>query len=124
MKKQIDPYKIENVNFSLIKEEDARFKEYKAQRLDRGFDDSELWSLDCTFAKFIAPRIRRLKEVSGDFPADLTRAKWEQILDEMAEGFEIYPEHFHWTESEQEANWKKVHKALSNFHKYFFNLWY
>lgn len=121
----IDTYKIENVNFSLIKENDPRFEDFKKQRLERGFDSSELWSLDCTIAKFIAPRLKAFKEVScEDHPGSLTVKEWQDILDAMIEGFEIYPDHFNWAQEEQEANWKKVDKAMKLFHKYFFNLWY
>lgn len=126
MTKKVDPYGIKNVNFSLINKDDERFEVYKKQRLERGFDDSELWSLDCTIAEFIAPRIKAFKEAAaqiGDHPFNVTEQEWQTILEEMVEGFEIYPEHFHWAAEESENNWKKVHKALSHFHKYFFTLW-
>ena len=54
----IDPRGIKNVNFSLGEETDKREPEWKAQRLTRGFDDTEMWSLDCTIAEFIAPRLK------------------------------------------------------------------
>lgn len=126
MTKPVDPYGIKNVNFSLIKKDDGRFEAYKKQRLERGFDDSELWSLDCTIAKFIAPRLKAFKETAakiGDHPGDVSEQEWQKILGEMVEGFEIYPEHFNWVEEEAERNWKKVDKAMSHFHKYFFALW-
>lgn len=123
----IDPRGIKNVNFSLGKEIDEREPEWKAQRLTRGFDDTEMWSLDCTIAKFIAPRLKAFKEVSadrGDHPGSLTATKWQKILNDMIEGFEIYPDRFKWTGEENDKNWKKVDKAMSLFHKYFFALWY
>lgn len=46
----IDPRVIKNVNFSLGKETDEREPEWKTQRLTRVFDDTEMWSLDCTIA--------------------------------------------------------------------------
>ena len=49
---------VPNVNFSLIGENDDRQEEFKKQRLERGFDESETWSLDYTIARFIAPRLR------------------------------------------------------------------
>lgn len=122
----IDPRGIKNVNFSLGKETDKREPEWKAQRLTRGFDDTEMWSLDCTITKFIAPRLKVFLEKAeqiGDHPGNITFQEWKGILEQMIEGFEIYPDHFNWTAEESDANWKKVDKALSLFHKWFFNLW-
>lgn len=122
----IDPRGIKNVNFSLGKEDDRREPEWKAQRLTRGFDDTEMWSLDCTIAAFIAPRLKVFKEQAariGDHPVNITSQEWQCILEQMIEGFEIYPDHFNWTEEDSDANWRKVDKALSLFHTWFFNLW-
>lgn len=123
---KIDPRGIKNVNFTLGDENDEREPEWKAQRLTRGFDNTEMWSLDCTIAKFIAPRLKVFLEQAEqieDHPGQITFQEWKGILEQMIEGFEIYPNHFHWTEEESDANWKKVDKALSLFHKWFFNLW-
>lgn len=71
----IDPRGIKNVNFSLGEETDEREPEWKAQRLTRGFDDTEMWSLDCTIAAFIAPRLKVFKEQAertGDHPGNIT----------------------------------------------------
>lgn len=126
MTNNIDPRGIKNVNFSLGREDDHREHEWKAQRLTRGFDDTELWSLDCTITKFIAPRLKVFLEKTEqieDHPGNITFQEWKGILEQMIEGFEIYPDHFNWSEEESDANWKKVDKALSLFHKWFFNLW-
>lgn len=126
MENQVDTYKIKNVNFSLINEEDSRFETYKQQRLERGFDDSELWSLDCTIAEFIAPRLKAFKEAAaeiGDHPVSITSEKWQEILNQMIEGFELYPNHFNWSSEDSNENWKKVYKALELFKNWFMNLW-
>ena len=120
---KIDPRGIKNVNFTLGDENDEREPEWKAQRLTRGFDNTEMWSLDCTIAKFIAPRLKVFLEQAEqieDHPGQITFQEWKGILEQMIEGFEIYPNHFHWTEEESDTNWKKVDKALSLFHKWFF----
>ena len=108
----IDPRGIKNVNFSLGKETDEREPEWKAQRLTRGFDDTEMWSLDCTIAEFIAPRLKVFLEKAkqiGDHPGNITSQEWQCILEQMIE--------------DSDANWKKVDKALSLLHKWFFKLW-
>lgn len=126
MTKPVDPYGIKNVNFSLINKDDGRFEAYKKQRLERGFDDSEMWSLDCTIAEFITPRLRVFKEHAkqiGDHPCSITSEEWQEILSQIIEGFALYPDHFHWPSEDSDANWKKVDTALELFHKWFFNLW-
>lgn len=125
MTKKVDPYGIKNVNFSLISKDDNRFEAYKKQRLERGFDDSEMWSLDCTIAEFITPRLRVFKEHAkqiGDHPYSITAEEWQEILSQIIEGFALYPDHFHWPSEDSDANWKKVDKALELFRKWFFKL--
>lgn len=41
---------------------------YKEQRKLRGFDDTELWNLDFTIAKFILPRLKRFIECTTAYP--------------------------------------------------------
>lgn len=74
------------------------------QRVTRGFDDSELWSLDWTIARFILPRLKafRAKNVhgvpirydavieEGNFsPPTYTEEEWKAILDKMIRAFEL-----------------------------------
>lgn len=47
-----------------------REKEYKDQRLECGFDDTELWNLDSTILRFTLPRLCRFKEVTFGYPPD------------------------------------------------------
>jgi hypothetical protein len=57
MSRDIKYLGVPNISFSLIDKVDDREELYSKQRIERGFDDSELWSLDSTIAKFIAPRL-------------------------------------------------------------------
>lgn len=54
---------VPNVCFSLTEKDDKREIEFIKQRLERGFDDSETWSLRDTIGKFILPRLVRFKEI-------------------------------------------------------------
>lgn len=58
-KSKIDPKYIgvPNIQFSLTKENDDREKKFSKQRIERGFDESEIWSLRDTIANFIIPRL-------------------------------------------------------------------
>lgn len=109
--KAFDPYGMENINFSLdLSEKDNRKEKFKEQRLERGFDDTELWNLDTTILKFILPRLKAFKEVTVGYPGDFNNMEdWVKCIDKMIksieqiltddnnadyEGFELFKKHF------------------------------
>lgn len=53
-------------NFSSHKYAIKRF----FQRLFRGWDDSDTWSLDSTFFRWLAPRLQRFQELNMCYPGD------------------------------------------------------
>lgn len=116
--KDLDSYNIPNVNFTLIDRGDIRWNDFKQQRLERGFDDSETWALDCTIAKFIEPRLRRFKEIKAGYPANISEEKWDDILDKMIYAFECINKDTTYDNEDQ------VNEGLDLFRKYFFNLWW
>ena len=116
--KDLDSYNIPNVNFTLIDRGDKRWDDFKQQRLERGFDDSETWALDCTIAKFIEPRLRRFKEIKAGYPAIMSEEKWDDILDKMIYAFECI------NKDTVFDNEDSVDEGLDLFRKYFFNLWW
>jgi len=50
-----------------LPKDDKRRPKYKKQRKERGFDDTETWSLNMSWAGYFAPRLRRLIEIQEDF---------------------------------------------------------
>ena len=117
-----DPYGIPNVCFSKITEKDDRWEEYTQQRLERGFDNSELWNLEGTIAKFIAPRLRAFYEDAkiGKYrPANVTLEEWLNALEKMTDGFELMALDREKTEYEEAVECE----ALGLFSDYFFSLW-
>lgn len=90
------------------------------QRNTRGWDDSEVWNLDFTLAKIIAPRLRRFKETKDGWnPSDMTVEEWETALDKMIAAFEYFGDDSRWlTENES-----KHQEGLDLFAKYFSRLW-
>lgn len=92
------------------------------QRRTRGWDDSDTWNLDTTFAMFIIPRLKRLKELTNGYPSDLTWKKWHNILDKMIVGFEVMTKEsfFHYTENDR----KKADLAMKLFSKHYRSLWW
>lgn len=74
------------------------FKKLKwfLQRRFRGWADCDLWDMDYHLAKLILPRIRAYrdfkKENSAGYPANLTEKDWNEILDKIVDGFELFLE--------------------------------
>lgn len=116
-----DAYGIPNVNFSLITEQDERWEEFKQQRLEQGFDESEIWALDVTIAKFIYPRLKFFYN-DGDInsiPYGLTKEQWCNIIKQMIDAFEILSNDEVATKEQDEI----VNKGLDLFTKYYGHLW-
>jgi hypothetical protein len=57
---------IPNICFSIVSKDDRRDSEFKNQRIQRGFDDSETWCLTSTIAQFILPRLKRYEEIADE----------------------------------------------------------
>ncbi len=58
---------IPNICFSITDKDDKREIDFIKQRLERGFDDSETWSLRDSISLFILPRLKRYQEIANDF---------------------------------------------------------
>lgn len=95
---------------------------WKHQRETRGFDDTELWNLDSTIAKFILPRLKRFKELTNQHPHDFrTMEQWDDALDKMIDAFEFMVEEKY--ECFSGPRWDEVNKGIELFAKYFSHLW-
>lgn len=112
---------IPNICFSITDKDDKREPEYAKQRIERGFDDSETWSLRDTIALFIIPRLKRYQELANEH---LERDK--DLIDDI-ESFLTSMELISrdngvclFTKEEEQ----KVIKGLSNFPKIFMSLWW
>lgn len=53
------------------------------QRITRGFDDSETWSLDVTLARWLLPRFKRFRTLAGSTPMLMSELEWKEILDKI-----------------------------------------
>ncbi len=112
---------IPNINFSLNKNTDERETVFSEQRLDRGFDDTETWSLSDTIAKFIIPRLERYIEIRKEkfynHPEHILDC--EQVLLALqlivkGAGIRTY------TKSEV----RDINKGLKKFSQIFMDLWW
>jgi len=125
------------------------FREIKwfIQRGKRGYSDQDCWNINSYLCEVISPMIREMKNGTG-CPGNLYDIKkknkecwkWEEILEEIAQGFEaaqsIEEEKFlqfkknkdgnyeNWIDKKkQEQLTKKFDKGISLFVEYFWNLW-
>ncbi len=96
---------------------DDRIPELKKQYKERGFDDTEIWSLYNSIARYVLPRLKRFREIHGDYPANLTAEEWNKILDKMIKAFELISEDTLFEFKDE------VEEGLSLFRIYFFDLW-
>lgn len=111
------------------------------QRRTRGWDDSDLWSLDYTLAKWIIPRLERFKEVRNGIPLiegfefafeenateeDFNKAEkeWVRIINKMIRAFTLIVGENDNFELLNDREWKEINEGLDLFRKYFTNLWW
>ena len=110
-----------NINFSTESSEENEI-EYTSQRLNRGFDDSELINLDETIIKFITPRLKRFVQLLNDTEELTYRKKYnspypsKKDLNYLIAQFELYLKG-------QNKDVLKMQKVLNLFVKNFLNLW-
>ncbi len=112
---------IPNICFSLTNKDDDREKEYRKQRIKRGFDNSETWSLGDTIANFIVPRLELYIElasemivIEGEFKEGLESFLNAMKLLSRDCGIKIF------TDEEKE----RVEKGLKAFPEIFYGLWW
>ena len=68
----------------------TKLERYKKQREEQGFDDTETWHLDRTFALFMIPRIKRFIQVNNGFPNGETYESYIEKLKFVVKSFEEY----------------------------------
>lgn len=98
--KGLDPLDIPNCSGSLVKDEmnflgmdEAEYVEkmavYKQQRIERGFDDTELWNFERSIAKYVLPRMLVFKTKTMGYPPDFkTFDEWLETIDKMIYAFD------------------------------------
>lgn len=115
------------IGYSISKEidaDDSRQKVWKRQREEKGFDNTELWNLDTTIAKFLADRLKAFKEYTVTHPFELTSEEWKDTLQEMIDCFEYYTnEENHDTPEDDRMAQKKMKRGLELLNEYIFTLW-
>jgi hypothetical protein len=73
----------------LDKAEKKHKKKLRKQLAKHGLDQSEVWALDVTLAKFILPRLKLLRKTHHGYPPNLTDSTWKETLKKMENSFQI-----------------------------------
>jgi len=114
-----------------INKKDKMYKKHLNQLKKQGFSDTELWSLDVCISKFILPRLKRFKTISGGYPANLSEKKWQKILDKIIFSFEwnieeneMSEEYMKLSEKKLKRCWEKYNEGIKLFAEYFNALWW
>lgn len=102
---------------------DERHAKWDKQRQERGFDDTETWSLFTTISDFIYPRLIAFKEYKCDYPINLTLKNWDEILDKMIFAFKFYSDEYKREKPASIETIQKVQEGMDLFVKYFRDLW-
>jgi hypothetical protein len=92
------------------------------QRILRGFDDSDTWSLDYSVAKLILPRLKRFREVTIGYPGQMSEQEWDVILLKMIAAFEFAASEERWSASHTEYH--KHQEGINLFAEHFWHLWW
>ena len=106
--------------------EDERHALWATQRETRGFDDTELWSLDDTFARYILPRLKAQRLMPIQPPvATMPVEHWHIMYDKIIRAFELLlPEGGGaWSRGSLTTRERaELQEGLDLFRKYFFAL--
>ena len=94
---------------------------WKMQRETQGFDDTELWNLDTTIAKFILPRLIEFKKQMGT-PHPISKEDWTIYIDKMIKSFEFLSGEEKYTIYDKEQ-WEETQEGLGLFAQHFSSLW-
>lgn len=108
------------------------------QSRTRGWSDEELWSLDHSIAEFLAPRLRRLAEITHGSPsgypnkyysrdAETDHESWRRDLAAAAEAFAEYVDCAQatdgWSMEREEAAYREAKRAMDWIAEWFGSLW-
>ena len=97
---------------------DPRQEFWTSQRGERGFDNTELWNLDVTIARFVLPRLKAFAADLHGCPASLTLETWGTSLAKMIVSFELCSAVDFMTAEQEQL----ISDGLDLFRKYFHHL--
>lgn len=99
----------------------TRYLKHLFQRWTRGWDDTELYDVGHTIAKFALPRLIEFKNNTTSHPGHMTMEEWRAIIDNIIYMLEVYVHERYW---DNDIDWNRITKGSELFGKYFFDLWW
>ena len=112
---------VPNINFTLTEPTDEREEGFARQRVERGFDDSETWSLRDSVGNFTLPRLKRYREIIGE--AIENKDNFFEDVDKSIRAFELLVRDdgalIFTAEEEKEYN-----EGMEAYNKIFLGLWW
>lgn len=116
------------------------------QRVSRGWDDTAVWSIDYYLADLIPQLVKSLKENGNGLPGfafeglesneegsytdeqwKIASARWDKVLDEIAEGFESWKKFdekvLHPEDYEKDEDYQKFLKAMDLLKEHWGSFW-
>lgn len=115
---------VPNICFSLTDKDDKREKKFKRQREERGFDDSETWSLRDTYVNFMIPRLEVFIEMSCGCPIGITFEEWDIILKKILWSLKFIQEQDSKATTPTNKEWRQYKQGMNLLSKWFQNLWW
>ena len=108
------------------KDDPKKLEHYKKQREEQGFDDTETWHLDKTFALLIVPRLKRFLEVNNGFPSGETEESYNEKINYIIKSFEDYyhNEYEHSSLDDEKVKLENAKSAVKFLHDLWFHLWW
>ena len=122
-KKTSDPKHlgIPNINFSIYTEGDKREFQFAKERVKRGFDESETWSLCNTIVCFALPRMKAYRDIVIEVNKD--GKQQANMLDKIIEAFELVKKDDTLT-LHSEKGQKKYKEGMKLFSENFLRFWW
>lgn len=91
------------------------------QRVRRGWDDSETWSLDFSLSQLILPRLKRFKTLRNSMI--ISDPEWDHDMDKMIKAFEFLGDEARW-DCYDNAKWEEAQEGIELFAKNYTRLWW
>lgn len=114
------PHKLVTVSIKQTKSYVISF----VQRGRRGYSDADIWNFDAYLAEVVSKGLRQLSRDTMAHPTTLTPEEWEEVLEEIATGFEEWRRLADsWTTPtpEQQEAWERT---LRLFGRWFNGFWW